>query len=90
MPATAHLRQILSPKDDEVIVIAGPQANANLQVKPGRSLKVISSEGTTGIHVFTRAFGLFLGLPIIIMLILAILGTILLLKKPKKINPALA
>jgi len=90
MPATARLRQILFPIGDDAIVIAGPQANANLQVEPGRSLKVISSNGSTGIFVFTQAFGFLFVIPVMIMLVLAALGTALLLKKPKKINPALA
>ena len=90
MPATARLKHMLCPTDNDVIVIAGPQANANLQVEPGHSLTVISSEGTTVSHVFTYTFGLLLAVPVITMFILAALGAILLLKKPKKINPTLA
>jgi hypothetical protein len=90
MPATAKLKFLLCPSGDNVVVIAGPQAKANLQVAPGRALTVLSSDGTAGIHVVAEeALLLLLALPTFILLCMSLLAVILIFKRTKKIKPVL-
>jgi hypothetical protein len=90
LPPMGRIKHILYPQDDNVIVFAGPNAQANLQIEPGKAIKVISSNGQAGIYDFSEALILGIGLPFMALLCIALLGVFMIFKRTKKIKPVLA
>jgi len=90
MPAMGMVKRVLYPLGNNVIVFAGPSAEADLKIEPGNALTVLSANGNADNYVFPETGILLIGLPFIALQCTGILAVILIFKRTKKIDPTLA